>query len=154
MAQNNVIKWFGQSGVVETTNAQEDRVHIIIKARENFKFCQYESYDPSLCILNDVVVAYLNQLPKRDYKLVAYSITPAEINLIIALTALDIKIFSVEDIQAIAVASFSLPKQMEIEDIHWLPRIPDLEGTLLYMRGERERFEHPVDGKNLDDFLN
>lgn len=150
MAQNIVVKWFGQSEVAGTTNAQEDRVRIIIKARENFKFCQYDPCDSSCCILNDVVVAYLNKFPKKDYKVVAYSITPAEINLIIAMTALDIKIFPVEDIQAIAVASFSLPKQMEIEDIHWLPRIPDIEGTLLYMRGERERYEHPVDGKKLN----
>ena len=84
MAQNNVIKWFGQSQIVGTTNAQKDIVRIIIKARENFKFCQYDPCDSSCCILNDVVVAYLNHLPKRDYKLVAYSITPAEINLIIA----------------------------------------------------------------------
>lgn len=127
-------------------------IHIIFKPKEDVVFCKYDPNNHSKCFLDITVESFLNGLkgnPPKGLKLVAYSVAPDELNLIVEFLNLHNPLTDKGGVIDKVKGVLGIPCIMNIHDIECIPSELLLKGLLEYMRSARDRYEHPVDGKKI-----
>lgn len=127
-------------------------IHIIFKPKEDVVFCKYDPNDYSKCFLNVSVERFLNWLKSNHsiyLKLVAYSVAPDELNLVVEVWNLNNPPLDKDGIIDKVKEEFGTIGIMDLCDIECISSKLCLQNILEYMRSARNRYEHPVDGKKI-----
>ena len=127
-------------------------IHIIFKPKEDVVFCKYDPNNHSKCFLDITVESFLNGLkgnPPKGLKLVAYSVAPDELNLIVEFLNLHNPLTDKGGVIDKVKGEFGTIDIMDLCDIECISSKLCLQNILEYMRSARNRYEHPVDGKKI-----
>ena len=127
-------------------------VNIRFKPKDGVSFCKYDPNDYSKCFLNVSVERFLNWLKSNHsiyLKLVAYSVAPDELNLIVEIWNLNNPPLDTDGVIDKVKEEFGTIDIMDLCDIECISSKLCLQNILEYMRSARNRYEHPVDGKKI-----
>lgn len=127
-------------------------IHIIFKPKKGVVFCKYDPNNHSKCFLDITVESFLNGLkgnPPKGLKLVAYSVSPDELNLVVEVWDLNNPSLDKEGVIDKVKEEYGTSDIMDLCDIECISSKLCLQNILEYMRSARNRYEHPVDGKKI-----
>lgn len=127
-------------------------VYIRFEPPKGVSFCKYAPNDYSKCFLNVSVERFLNWLKSNHsiyLKLVAYSVAPDELNLVVEVWNLNNPPLDKDGVIDKVKEEFGTIDIMDLCDIECISSKLCLQNIMEYMRSARNRYEHPVDGKKI-----